>query len=577
MGAAIGSFLNVVIYRLPRGLSIYEPKHSFCPTCKTRLTALDLIPLLSWAFLGGKCRHCKSKVSSRYFIVELINASLWAGLWYQLFVVQSDPLLANHLTNGEATAYFVAYALFASALVAAIFTDLAHYIIPDQVNAFMLVVGLGLNIALIAQGSPDAWIWGIPSSIAGALIGWGVLWGIAFLGRLAFQKDAMGHGDIKMARGIGAVLLPASALLSFGVAIVLGAVIGILVIIARKKKPGSREAVEFYTENDKELTRALREARVAMMRGDTRAANQALTKAESRLKSMVSSPSGASVKKINHSVENLAKLRSLLAAGKKPEMFLSDDPGDVRLSGDLSHWLMGKLTVFEEAMKAGDIATAESVFKVLSIGKVRIHGADQAAIASANRVLDSVGLTLEPTEKIEDASILVVDDPELKMASQGMAVKLDGGSTLVQAALMVVGVHAPETRLDPGSGAIKASAVSGVRARVTTAVSIREGCKEILENGEAPDFLFVEPIGSLLKCGLGYLLAFDAIGLAATKFYESWFGENPYAVEDIEGDPGVELTMIPFGPYLAAGALVALFANDWLLSLWDAYLKRVGL
>jgi leader peptidase (prepilin peptidase)/N-methyltransferase len=271
-------------------------------------------------------------------VVELINACLWGGLWYQLLVVQSDPLLAGHLTYGEATAYFVAYALFASALVAAIFTDLAHYIIPDQVNAFMLVVGLGLNVALIALGSPDAWMWGIPSSIAGWLVGWGVLWGIAFLGRLFFRKDAMGHGDIKMARGIGAVLLPAAALLSFGLAVVLGAVFGIFVVIYRNVQKKKAEGEE-------------------------------------------------------------------------------EDDGS---------W--------------------------------------------------------EP-----------------------------------------------------------------------------------------------ESFPSLFKCGLGYLLALDAIGLAAPKFYESWFGENPYAVEDIEGEPGVELTMIPFGPYLAAGALVALFADEWLLSLWDAYLKRVGL
>lgn len=335
MGATIGSFLNVVIYRLPRGLSIAQPKHSFCPSCKHRLTLPDLVPLLSWAFLGGKCRHCKARVSPRYFIVELINASLWAVLWYQVFVVKSDPLLAEHLSYGEATAYFVAYAAFASALVVAIFTDLAHYIIPDQVNAFMLLCGVGLNVALIVMGSPAAWMWGMPSSIAGWLVGWGVLWGIAFFGRLFFRKDAMGHGDIKMARGIGSVLLPVSALLSFGLAVALGAVVGIVIVALRKRHP-------------------------------------------------------------------------------EPE------------------------------------------------------GEDE-------------------------------------------------------------GPYVPET------------------------------------------------LGSLLKCGLGYLLAFDVIGLAFPKFYENWFGENPYAVEEIDGEPGVELTMIPFGPYLAAGALVALLANEWLLGLWEAYVQKMGL
>jgi leader peptidase (prepilin peptidase)/N-methyltransferase len=272
-------------------------------------------------------------------VVELINASIWAVVWYQVFVVKSDPTLAGHLTPGEAAAYGAAYMLFASALVAAIFTDLAHYIIPDQINAAMLLIGLGLNAALIALGSPEAWLWGVPSSLAGWLVGWGVLWGIALLGRVMFGKDAMGHGDIKMARGIGAVLLPVSALLSFGVAVVLGAVLGVVTAIVRSRR-----------------------ARLG-------------------------------------------------AAGEADEE--------------------------------------------------------------------------EPYEP--------------------------------------------------------------------------------------------ESLGSLVKCGLGYLLAVDVLGLAFPRLYESWFGENPYSVEEIEEEPVVELTTIPFGPYLAAGALVALLANDWLVGLWESYAKGVGL
>lgn len=329
IGAAIGSFLNVVIYRLPRGLSIYNPKHSFCPSCKHQLTALDLVPLLSWVFLGGKCRHCKAKVSSRYFFVEVINGVLWSVIWYQQFVIESDRL------PGVSAAYAIAYGLFSSALVAAIFTDLAHYIIPDQVNAFMLAVGLGLNIALMVMAQPEAWTLGIPSSIAGALVGWGSLWGIAVMGRLLFRKDAMGHGDIKMARGIGSVLLPGAALMSFALAVVLGAVFGIILVFFRKKNESDQTVEEEHYE--------------------------------------------------------------------------------------------------------------------------------------------------------------------------------------------------PET------------------------------------------------IGSLFQCGLGYILCIDVIGLAFPKLYEKWFGENPYAVEEIEDEPRVELTTIPFGPYLAAGALVALLANDRLMGLWRAYIERMGL
>lgn len=224
IGAAIGSFLNVVIYRVPRNISLSKPAKSFCPICKHSLGVLDLFPLLSYVMLGGKCRYCKAKVPIRYFFVELINGAIWAGLWYQHLVVGWDPAKA------------VAYALAGSTLVAIIYIDWELFIIPDQINGFLLLVGLGYNVWLYFQGSERAFIGGLPSSLVGALVGIGALWGIAFLGRIAFKKNAMGHGDIKMARGIGAVLLPLSALISFGLAVVLGAVLGIVQIVARRSK-----------------------------------------------------------------------------------------------------------------------------------------------------------------------------------------------------------------------------------------------------------------------------------------------------------------------------------------------------
>ena len=225
IGAAIGSFLNVVIYRMPRGISLSNPKNSFCPNCKHQLTVLDLFPLFSWLVLRGRCRHCKAKVSSRYFFVELITGSIWAAIWYEyLIVAPGDPAKA------------IFFSLAAAALVAIIFIDWELYIIPDQVNAALLVIGLLYNVWLIIQKSPDAWTWGMPSAVAGALVGIGILWGIAFLGRIIFRKDAMGHGDIKMARGIGAVLFPPAAVASFGIAVVLGAVLGIAQVLMRGKE-----------------------------------------------------------------------------------------------------------------------------------------------------------------------------------------------------------------------------------------------------------------------------------------------------------------------------------------------------
>ena len=215
IGAAIGSFLNVVIYRMPRGLGLGKPKHSFCPRCEHRLTAPDLVPLFSWLVLRGRCRHCKARVPSRYFWVELLTGSLFAIVWRQYLVADWDPIRALVL------------AAFCSALVAAIFIDFELYIIPDQINAFMLFLGLAYNGWTIARGLPGAWAWGMPSAVAGALIGVVALWAIAFLGRLFFGKDAMGHGDIKMARGIGAVLGPSLALMGFGLAVPIGVLMGV--------------------------------------------------------------------------------------------------------------------------------------------------------------------------------------------------------------------------------------------------------------------------------------------------------------------------------------------------------------
>lgn len=223
VGAAIGSFLNVVIYRIPRGLSLSNPPKSFCPKCKNSLAPVDLVPLFSWLFLRGKCRQCGAKVSSRYFFVELLNGAIWAAIWWQYLVVGHDA--------GKA----IFFAAAASTLVVIIFVDWELFIIPDQVNAFLLAIGLAYNGWLYYKRLPTATTWGMPSAVAGALVGVALLWGMAFLGLLLFRKDAMGHGDIKMARGIGAVLFPTLAVASFGLAVAFGAVLGIVQILIRSR------------------------------------------------------------------------------------------------------------------------------------------------------------------------------------------------------------------------------------------------------------------------------------------------------------------------------------------------------
>lgn len=243
IGAVCGSFINMVAYRLPRRLSFTKPNRSMCPSCKELLGFSDLIPLFSWLTLKGKCRYCGARIGKRYFFTELVTATLFALIWHQQFEAGADVVKG------------VGYMLFAGALVTLIVTDILSYMIPDEVNAAMLFIGLGMNVATLGGGLPEAYLWGMPSSIAGALVGWFSIWVIGLLGLMLFRQDAMGHGDIKMMRGVGAVLLPAFTLLSVGIAVVLGAVAGAAIIVWRRKLDQRAEEEGEELEAREEATR----------------------------------------------------------------------------------------------------------------------------------------------------------------------------------------------------------------------------------------------------------------------------------------------------------------------------------
>lgn len=222
-GAVVGSFLNVLIYRLPRGLSIVKPR-SHCPRCQTELKARDLIPLLSFLWQGARCRYCGARISWRYFWVELATALLfWAVYWR--YGWSWDTLF---------------YLLFTAALLAAFFIDLEHFIIPDGLNVFMLLLGIARNIVLVLQGDPQAWVvlggWKLPYALVGAGCCTLLFVLIAIVGRLLFGRDAMGFGDVKLARAIGTMLPLKLALLAFAGAVALGALVGgMLLLLALKR------------------------------------------------------------------------------------------------------------------------------------------------------------------------------------------------------------------------------------------------------------------------------------------------------------------------------------------------------
>jgi leader peptidase (prepilin peptidase)/N-methyltransferase len=288
-GLAIGSFLNVVIWRLPRGGSIAEPTWSYCPRCEHRLGAWDLFPVLSFLLLGAKCRYCKKPISWRYPGVELLTGLLFlvvtyytwqgGGLWYDA----------------------VFFCLFAAILVCVFFIDIEHFVIPDELSALALLLGLvhalvggwfGNSVAGLFGYAAVVYLIGLLSYVflvsvldkrlrigraawdylrdnaedwaylfcyfLGALLPplrrwaekrWGekpVLEGFTSE-EIESDEDAggMGGGDGKLAAAIGANLGLSLALGSLGFAVFLGAFAGLVVMARQRRRLGDRVPIPF--------------------------------------------------------------------------------------------------------------------------------------------------------------------------------------------------------------------------------------------------------------------------------------------------------------------------------------------
>lgn len=175
LGAIVGSFLNVVIYRLPAGLSVNEPKRSFCPHCKAQIPWHQNIPLFSWLALRGKCAKCGAPIAFRYFVVELLTALLFLGIW-------------NLALRGETLALALPFWVLTGLLIAATFIDFDHFIIPDELTLGGTVAGLVLSTALPELMGEESHWKGLLWSAVGAAAGYFLLWGVVEAGKLAFGK-----------------------------------------------------------------------------------------------------------------------------------------------------------------------------------------------------------------------------------------------------------------------------------------------------------------------------------------------------------------------------------------------------
>ncbi|MCA8911087.1 MAG: prepilin peptidase [Planctomycetes bacterium] len=266
IGAFVGSFLNVVVYRLPRNcLSINNPKRSFCPSCKTQLKWNDNLPIIGWLLLRGKCRYCGVKYGLRYPMVELLTAGLFTFAAWR--VVYADGNLADQPMVWLTLLHAI---LIISVMLPWALIDFDLRMIPDKLTLGPLLVFIpfaadwrALDFGLASlRSTPDTavaaepgvhrithlmfsfepvWLNSMLSALAAGAIGYGALWLIGKGANILFAKrveemggEAMGGGDIKLMLLMGVMLGWPKLLAAFFVAIFIGAVIGVYQIIARK-------------------------------------------------------------------------------------------------------------------------------------------------------------------------------------------------------------------------------------------------------------------------------------------------------------------------------------------------------
>ena len=218
LGLIVGSFCNVCIYRIPKNESIIYPA-SHCPKCRTTIRPFDNIPLLSYILLKGRCRNCGSKISIQYPIVEFLTGIIYLII-YLIYGLSIQSLI---------------YTILSSALIIIAFIDLQEQIIPDIISLPGVVIGLILSFIVPYMS--------FINSVLGVLVGGGIILIIALVGSKIFKKEAMGGGDVKLAAMIGAFLGWRYTIISLFLGFFLGALTGIILIMAKIKK--RKDAIPF--------------------------------------------------------------------------------------------------------------------------------------------------------------------------------------------------------------------------------------------------------------------------------------------------------------------------------------------
>ena len=229
-GLAFGSFLNVCIYRLPRELSVVAPR-SACPTCKQPIAFYDNLPVLSWFLLGGRCRHCKEKISPRYWIIELLTALLFLAC-YSFF----GPTLST-----------LKYCVFSFLLLGLIFTDAETKLLPDKMTLPGLALGLVFSLLVPVNDLASQFLPGVVNlpfsgeimarllsfldSLLGAALGAAFIYGAGAIYLRWRGAQGMGFGDVKLMAMVGAFLGMKLTVFTIFVASIAGSIFGLSTVL----------------------------------------------------------------------------------------------------------------------------------------------------------------------------------------------------------------------------------------------------------------------------------------------------------------------------------------------------------
>ncbi|MFT3745275.1 MAG: prepilin peptidase [Pyrinomonadaceae bacterium] len=235
LGACIGSFLNVVIYRVPNELSLLTS--SACPNCKNGIKFYHNVPILGWLMLGGKCSSCKEPIAWRYPAVELLTALVFMLTYWQIGFTVFLPVAL----------------VFVSTMIALLFIDSEHMILPNVITyplfIAVLLVRIIYPIAFSGYTFSDmayfpiyqlagypGWSISLAGALLGALVGGGSLWLVGAIWKALRGVDAMGLGDVKMMLGVGALLGWRVTILTIFLGAFSGALIGIALVLKSKDR-----------------------------------------------------------------------------------------------------------------------------------------------------------------------------------------------------------------------------------------------------------------------------------------------------------------------------------------------------